>query len=435
MAYIWKPDSSIVSGLGDIGTYSALEVFLDGTTLKIIAKARYDGWFGFYWDGSTWISNQSIVNGLADVSNYSNASPTIFKDGATWKLIHGVDTGTIGGYCKGYYWNGSKWILSSAIVSGIGNIGWYPSPGVFLDGSTRKLLVFCGYLNYYGLYWNGSTWVRNDAVIIAGLGPGVYPKSPTVFLDGSTIKLIFGNGSGGYHGYYWSGSAWISDPSIIAGLYSVPSPSTPSVFLDGSTRKLITGDRNGNFHGFEWAIVYTISGTVYDENNDPLQGVSIEAVGTTTYNTTTAIDGTYSLTVNPDQYTVTASKTLYDDNVASVDARTSNQTQNFTMVLTTYTISGTISDELGNKLRDVDITISNGTTYTTTTDENGAYTQVVNTGTYDIAVSKSRSTFHDITESSISVTADTTQNITMLTDRIVGIQKSKGMSIPGGIRL
>jgi hypothetical protein len=104
------------------------------------------------------------------------------------------------------------------------------------------------------------------------------------------------------------------------------------------------------------------------------------------------------------------------------------------------TVSGTVSDEFGNTIRDADITISNGTTYTTTSDENGAYSQVVNSDTYDIAVSKSRSTYHDITISSVAVTADTTQDITMLLDKMLGSPSKpryspKGISIPGGISM
>lgn len=76
----------------------------------------------------------------------------------------------------------------------------------------------------------------------------------------------------------------------------------------------------------------TIQGTVYDKDSNLFRGVTIKAVGTTTYNTTTAINGTYSLSVNPDQYVVTASKYLYDDNAASVDARIGDKTQDFTMI-------------------------------------------------------------------------------------------------------
>ena len=105
-------------------------------------------------------------------------------------------------------------------------------------------------------------------------------------------------------------------------------------------------------------------------------------------------------------------------------------------VASTYTLSGTVSDEFGNTIRDADLTISNGTTYTTTTDENGDYSQVVNADTYNIAVSKSRSTYHDITISSVVVAADTTQDITMLLDKVLGIQNAlKGISIPGGISM
>lgn len=51
-------------------------------------------------------------------------------------------------------------------------------------------------------------------------------------------------------------------------------------------------------------------------------------------------DGTYSLTVNADEYIVIASKSLYDNNVASVDAKTVDQTQNFTLTSSGATITG-----------------------------------------------------------------------------------------------
>ena len=100
-----------------------------------------------------------------------------------------------------------------------------------------------------------------------------------------------------------------------------------------------------------------------------------------------------------------------------------------------FTLSGTISDEFGNPICDAAITISNGTIYTTTSDKNGAYSKTVNSDTYDIAVSKPRSRFHNITESSVSVSADTTKNITMLTDKCLSGLGATGMSILGGTSL
>lgn len=100
-----------------------------------------------------------------------------------------------------------------------------------------------------------------------------------------------------------------------------------------------------------------------------------------------------------------------------------------------FTLSGTISDEFGNPIRDADVSISNGATYTTTTDENGEYSYTVGVDTYDIAISKPRSTFHNITESSVVVSADTTKNITMLTNKLLSRVNAGGMSIPGGLSM
>lgn len=100
----------------------------------------------------------------------------------------------------------------------------------------------------------------------------------------------------------------------------------------------------------------------------------------------------------------------------------------------THTISGTVSDEFGNKIRNVDITFSDGSTYTTTTDGSGAYSQVVNPDTYNITASKPRSKLHITTESKV-ISSDTTFDIIMPTDKVVGKQYIQGMSIHGGISI
>jgi len=147
-----------------------------------------------------------------------------------------------------------------------------------------------------------------------------------------------------------------------------------------------------------------------------------------------AFDGTNLISCND-----TVSKIYKHDGISSsiLDSFSSPSSipTGLTAISSTFILSGTISDEFGNAIRDADITISNGTTYITTTDENGAYSQVVNVDTYDIAVSKSRSTYHDITVSSVAVAADTTQDITMLLDKVVGGQNARGISIPGGISM
>jgi len=229
------------------------------------------------------------------------------------------------------------------------------TPTVFNDGGTLKLITGHRWGTFYGYYWNGSTWV-SDSSIVSGLGDVGNNSSPTVFDDSGTWKLISGSWHDDFYGYYWDGSTWVLDASIISGLTSVGDYCAPTVFNDSGTLKLMSGEGDGIFNGW--------------------------------YKTPT-----------------------------------------------TFSLSGTVTDEFGNPIRDADITISNGTTYTTTTDENGDYSQVVNADTYDIAVSKSRSTYHDITVSSVAVAADTTQDITMLLDKVMGEQNARGISIPGGISM
>ncbi|MCK5013350.1 MAG: hypothetical protein KAS66_05995, partial [Candidatus Omnitrophica bacterium] len=260
----WTPNASIVSGLSDVGTDSAPTVFLDGSTRKLISGDNDGTFTGWDWNGSAWVSNSSIVSGLTDVGFHS--APTVFLDGSTLKLIAGDWDGTF----TGWYWSGSTWVLDASIISGLSDVGGVSKPTVFLDGSTLKLIagentpfVFTDTLN--GWYWNGATWV-SDSSIVSGTSDSVQGTSPSVFTKDGTLKLISGTYWGTYSSWYWSGSTWVSDSSIRSGLSDVGYHSTPCVYLDGSDLKLIVGSEAGIFEGWSELILYTLSGTISNEN-------------------------------------------------------------------------------------------------------------------------------------------------------------------------
>ena len=300
----WVSNSSIVTGLGDVGTISCPIVFLDGSTLKLISGSIGGDFYGWQRSGSTWVSNSSIVTGLGEVG--SRNVPTVFLDGSTLKLI----SGEYDGIFNGWYWSGSTWVSDPSIIAGLGDVGSRSTPTVFLDGSTFKLISGNDAGTFNGYYWSGSTWV-SDPSIIAGLGDVGSRSSPTVFLDGSTFKLISTEYDSVFNGYYWSGSTWVSDSSIITGLFVV-THMHPTVFLDGSTLKLISGDYYGDFHGWYFEETFSISGTITD--NSGAVNNAIITLNNSGGSTTSNEIGYYEFTdISPNTYSIDVTNTLHYD--------------------------------------------------------------------------------------------------------------------------
>ena len=300
----WVSNSSIVTGLGDVGTISCPIVFLDGSTLKLISGSIGGDFYGWQRSGSTWVSNSSIVTGLGEVG--SRNVPTVFLDGSTLKLI----SGEYDGIFNGWYWSGSTWVSDPSIIAGLGDVGSRSTPTVFLDGSTFKLISGNDAGTFNGYYWSGSTWV-SDPSIIAGLGDVGSRSSPTVFLDGSTFKLISTEYDSVFNGYYWSGSTWVSDSSIITGLFVV-THMHPTVFLDGSTLKLISGDYYGDFHGWYFEETFSISGTITD--NSGAVNNAIITLNNSGGSTTSNEIGYYEITdISPNTYSINVTEVLHYD--------------------------------------------------------------------------------------------------------------------------
>jgi len=238
----WQPDSSITSGLGDIGGYSAPTVFQKDGTWYLIAGSGSDTFVGFSWTGSAWQSDSSIVSGLGGVS-YS--APTVFQKDGTWYLISGEYYGAF----TGFSWTGSAWQSDSSIVSGLGDVGDHSTPTVFQKDGTWYLIS--GEYNgvFTGFNWTGSAW-QSDSSIVSGLGDVGYHSAPIIFQKDGTWYLISGENSGVFIGFNWTGSTWQSDSSIVSGLGDVGSFSTPTVFQKDGTWYLISGEDSGTFTGW-----------------------------------------------------------------------------------------------------------------------------------------------------------------------------------------
>jgi hypothetical protein len=159
----------------------------------------------------------------------------------------------------------------------------------------------------------------------------------------------------------------------------------------------------------------TISGTVTD-GTSPIQGVAI-TFSHDGHTETTAADGTYSYSVVYGiTTTVTPSKTGYSSwNPANKTFNNiiSDQTQNFSGSLNTYTISGTVTDGI-NPIEGVTITFSHDG-HTETTDANGYYSYAAAYGTSTtVTASKSGYIFEPSEYSYTNLTEDKpNQNFTV----------------------
>ena len=243
----WTENTSLVTGLPDVGDYASPSLFMDSDMLKLISGEKNGGvssFNGFQWNGTSWISNSSIVNGLGYIGNHS--TPFIFNDSGTLKLI----SGELSGIFNGFQWNGNSWISNSSIVNGLGDVGEYSAPTIFNHYGTLKLISGEYYGLFYGFQWNGNSWISNSS-IVNGLGDvGTY-SAPTIFNDSGKLKMVTGEGAGIFLGYQWNGTSWISNSSIVNGLGDVGSSSRPSFINHSGKLKLIIGNSAGAFRGFD----------------------------------------------------------------------------------------------------------------------------------------------------------------------------------------
>ena len=239
----WSIDSSIVTGLNDIGDKSAPAIFDDSGTWKLISGESTGQYNGYYWSGTSWVSDSDIVTGLSIAD--TNSAPAIYNDSGTLKLITGREDGIF----NGYYWGGAAWVEDSDIVTGLGDIGWDSAPAIFDDSGTFKLISGKTAGDFRGFYWGGAAWVE-DSDIVTGLGDIGSESKPIIFDDSGTWKLISGEYDGIFNGYYWSGTSWVSDSDIVDGLVDIGLRSAPAFFNDSGTWKLISGEHDGVFTGF-----------------------------------------------------------------------------------------------------------------------------------------------------------------------------------------
>ena len=337
----WTEDTSIVTGLGDVGRFSTPEVFMDDTTLKLISGESHGSYTGFKLGFPE--SVEQLLSTI-DSSNTTRGDEWTFScqanDGVSstsWQNVTRIllsvpeiedirispnspDTDdNLSGYCNASDLNGDTlsynyawykndvlnrsgtdygaWIEDTSIVSGItirDNSGTFDelTTSVFMDGSSRKLITGEDDGMFNGFYLSDTGWIE-DISIVAGLPDIGEDSSAKVYLDDTTLKLITGNLAGSFRGFYWTGSSWTEDTSIVTGLPDVGYGSKPEVYLDDTTLKLITGNLAGSFRGFYW------TGSSWTEDTSIVTGLPDVGVSSTptiysTDNILKLISGSYN---------------------------------------------------------------------------------------------------------------------------------------------
>jgi hypothetical protein len=159
---------------------------------------------------------------------------------------------------------------------------------------------------------------------------------------------------------------------------------------------------------FNLALAGTIAGSVTDLSGAAIANATISYSGGSATATTNA-SGAYTLDVAPGTYSVTATATGYQAAMQQNVTVTAGATTpvNFTLVFSTGTIAGTVTNAFGLPVRKATISYSGGSA-TATTNARGAYTLNVAPGTYTVTAARG---YHAATRQNVTVAAGATTSV------------------------
>ncbi len=261
----WQADSNLTKGLpplGWIGENCQCFVYSlrgDGQWSLIIGRAN--GWTvnqfpftGYDWDGSKWVSDDSIVQGLSAYANGNDptAGFNITGEGTYDMIIAGNAYSAslepmAGRGWIGYSWHDSHWVENPKLIEGLPNFNEngggvnFATLSYNLTGSGKWDLVADNYDNkgYLGFEWNGTGWGTQNNLVNGlpfkeAFGPDCTFPVPCVAqgFEGGTV--LFVGLAGGVHGslecFKWNGAGWTADDSYSYGIDNLlPWPNTPTI--------------------------------------------------------------------------------------------------------------------------------------------------------------------------------------------------------------
>lgn len=322
----WVIDNNAKTGLLDVGSNSHPELIYDfkgdGKWVLITGEA-YGTFIGYYWNGVTWVGDSSIISGFGDVGTY----PTIdvvynMKGDSNWSAIIGLSDGTF----IGYYWTGSTWVSDNSYVNGLSDVGDRSDPAVaynvMLD-SKWVLVAGESNQNLNPYYWNGTGWV-SDSDIISGLTVNENYCGPAfaqdIKGDGNwTIALNLGNNND----FYTKEGTSVDEtpPASITGL----SNATGDFYHNWTWTNPVDADFNGTMIYIGGSHITNVSSTTTHYYLSS-SAHDTSTISTRTYDTTGNINATWvnhtsSIANNAISISdVAASYTLNEGETLSIDA-------------------------------------------------------------------------------------------------------------------
>jgi hypothetical protein len=220
----WQSDTGIVSGLSQsYELHSRPIAFSKGGTRYLIVGYGNPGeeppagggtFVGYDWTGSTWQSNSAIVSGLGDIGDYS--APTVFNSDR-WYLISGKTDGTFVGFnasgdvaaptpvnlqnTTGNFWVNHTWLAGSGDITDSYNVS---INGTWYNGTTNT--YYNNTLTTYADWSNTTVYAYNNT---AGLSDGSVSEDVQLPYPIPAVPA----GAGSTWDYYWVNHSWTAGSS------------------------------------------------------------------------------------------------------------------------------------------------------------------------------------------------------------------------------
>jgi hypothetical protein len=205
----------------------------------------------FTWNGSSWAIKGSPTVG-ASITTFFGEGIAMNSAGTRVFIADHYDntTGfTANGKVTPYEWNGSTWVVKTAIA-GLAN---YEQIGMSIDCSDDGTHVAIGsYSNKIRKYtYNGTTWTKIGADITGDFSSDfIGSASIAINSNGTLISFNQDQNTPGYtRTYFYNGSTWTKRGTDISGIISGLSNNTDGTYIAFG---LSTNTKVYNWNGSSW---------------------------------------------------------------------------------------------------------------------------------------------------------------------------------------
>lgn len=228
LGYKWVYNPNYDDGITNVLPQN-LKIFrydynITGTSKWQMILSETDGVIrGKEWNGTYWINNNTIINGLGDWSNRNAKGDLVynFYGNNKWTII-GYQSDGLSSTLKGFEYNGSYWNTNSTLYNGLPNsIGgmavfcfdYIPNEdkwvGIVEQYATPNNDISA--YEYNGTHWisnstfkNGIPSVQYSSYHYCDLEYNLFNESQMILMDSEAVNR------GNISAYYWNGTYWIA---------------------------------------------------------------------------------------------------------------------------------------------------------------------------------------------------------------------------------